>query len=647
MKFLTTLLLLCVALIASAQSDNQATYSNAQNELNKRHYTQARSLCNKIIGTGDSKYSAKCQSLLRQIAEMESEEKVINEISRAQKSDYISVPSMVCLPYGTTTQEVSVKASGNWNAHSKDAWIKTKTSKRNLTITAVEQNLTTKKKTSVITVECGEVTRTITVEQEGAPELLEYKSKYLKVPYNGGQFIVDINTNTKWKVDYADWYKAFPLNKDSTKMVITIDKNTKNEDRNGTIMIKSDGGTVYDEMEIYQYANESKIFAVVDSIIQFRASGDTIYVPVISDNPTWTESDRPSWCMAEKICIDTLRLIVTPNENFFMREGFVNIKSNNRVAGIFIRQDASDFPDYMTEKILGGRNVSVGITAGYKMPFVNSTSSGAYTGSVINYSLGDRRENVNYSKMVGYTLGLISDFRLFKNWYVKTEIDFSHLQYTNSFTGNVHRYFNQLVNTVYEGVFQNSFQEDYKFNYLSIPVLASYRLVFDNKHSLHIDIGPAIDYALSGKMKFAGNSSSDDVYPHTVIYNQVGPVSGNRSSVYMRYTGEVDLFSRKVTCETSSTTNGLIKDQQNDYDIEASPYNRVSFGLKSGLTYEYLGWQLGLVYTHMLNDMSNNNFWESERMPIFGQTGDVMMAGYKHRINTIEVKLCYIFRYKK
>ena len=281
------------------------------------------------------------------------------------------------------------------------------------------------------------------------------------------------------------------------------------------------------------------------------------------------------------------------------------------------------------------------------MPFVNSTSSGTYTGSVINYSLGNSNEDVNYSSQTGFTIGAVLDLRVYKNWYIKTGVDYTHLQYTNSFNADVDRSVAQGFNVVYQGTFQNTFKEKYKFDFISIPVLASYRFVFDKRNNLQVDLGPVLNFAVSGKMKFEGNSNSDNVFPHSVIYGETGPIIGNRSSEYMRYTGEMNLFDTKVTNTTTSSVGGMSKDYLNEYTAVAAPYNRVSLGLRVGATYEYAGIQVGVAYTHMVTNIANDSFWNSGRLPIFGQTSDVLMAGYKHRINTLELKVGYIFRYKK
>lgn len=649
---LKTLLLLFIASIVTQQliaQECKEFFAKAESYSKKGQYKQAIEWYKKSKDCGDATYRNKS---MRKINDLEERLKDRNAVktnkSGSKKQPYIIVPSLVFLPAGTEEQTITVESSGQWGARGRSDLIKVaKKNSKTLTISSVSENTTTKPRRSSVTVECGEVTRTITVEQDGVPEVLEYKSKYMNVPFEGGRFVIDLNTNTKWKVDYADWYKVVSDENDSTRMVILIDKNTKNEDRNGIIVVRSESGDTFDEMEVHQYANESKIFAAVDSIIQFRAIGDTVYVPIISDNLTWTESDRPSWCMAKKLNPDTLMVIVGKNENYLYREGFVNIKSNDRVTGIWIRQEASDLPDYMSKKVMGGRNISFGLTAGYVIPSANSTSSGSYTGSVINYSLGNNNENVNYSSQNGFSVGAVADLRIYKNWYVKTGLDYTHIQYTNSFHADVERYVDQGFNVVYKGVFQNAFKEKYKYDFISIPILASYRFVFDKRNNLHVDLGPVVNMALSGKMSFEGNSNSDNVFPYSVVYGDIGPVIGNRSSEYTRYTGEMNLFDTKVTNTTTSSLGGISKDFLNEYTATAAPYNRISLGLRIGATYEYAGIQIGLTYTHMLTNMANDSFWNSGRLPIFGSTSDVLMAGYKHRINALEIKVGYIFRYKK
>ena len=61
---------------------------------------------------------------------------------------------------------------------------------------------------------------------------------------------------------------------------------------------------------------------------------------------------------------------------------------------------ATSFADSLFfNRELGGRKISFGINVGYVMPFASASSGGGFTGSAINYSLGNERENADYKKL--------------------------------------------------------------------------------------------------------------------------------------------------------------------------------------------------------------------------------------------------------
>lgn len=626
-------------------------FDKAQTERDKGNYDKAINYAKKALNCGNEKYqrmsSAMIGDLKCMISEKESAKAQHSHMASesSESSSYIIVPSIIFLPHGTEEKVMRIESSTDWKAECDPAIVRVrKVDKKTLSISFVEENVSTTPRRAEVEIECGKLVRTITIEQDGAPEVLEYKSQYMNVPYEGGRFIVGMNTNTRWTATNADWYKAMPLDGDSTRMVIVVDKNVRNEDRNGSIFVRSLSGEAYAEMELHQFANESRIFTPVDSIIRVKAEGDTLYVPIISDNPSWTESDRPSWTFAQKVNADTLKIIVAPNEGFSVRPGFVNIKSGDRVTGICIEQAALTSSWQTQSKVLEGRNVSFGFMAGYAQPVLSCLSSGTYTGSMLNYGLGTKEENLNLSKVMGYTIGVFADLRIHRNWYVKSGVEYSFMRYSHNFTGDVQRYFNQVVNTVYEGVFHNTFEERYSYHIVNIPLLASYRLVFDRRQCLHIDLGPVLQFGLSARMAFDGNSSSDDVYPHTLVFNQMGPVSGGRVSEYTRFSGDMSLYSTKVGATTTSSTGGMSKDYLNGYTVIASPMHRINAGLRVGVHHEFAGLQIGVCYTQMLTNMANNRFWQSERLPVFGQPAETLMAGYRQHMGILEVKLGYVFR---
>ena len=569
-QMIKQLFLFCIAvtytcsLVAQECKEN---FNKGEECRKKGNYPKAIDFYTRSRDCGDVKYKNKSAAMIREVSNLMNQKETVKNTPNSKKTEYIIVPSLIYLPPGTEEQTIKVESSGDWGIKGKKGIINvSKKNSKTLTVSSISENTSTKPIKSSVTIECGEVTKTITIEQDGIPEVLEYQSKYMNVPYTKGRYIVELNTNTKWTAKDADWYKVTPLNNDSTRMVITIDKNTKNEYRDGTVVVCSESGSTYDELEIHQYANESRIFSPIDSIIHLTAKGDTVYVPIISDNSDWTPSDRPSWCEPYKVNKNTLRVIVVPNNEYLPREGFVNFKSNDRVSGVWIKQDAFEMKP-TTIKTLGGRDISFGLTAGYVMPFVNSTSSGTYTGSVINYSLGNSNEDVNYSSETGFTVGAIVDLRIHKNWYIKTGVDYTHLQYTNSFDANVVRAVNQGFNATYYGTFENTFKEKYKFDVISIPVLASYRFVFDKWNNLQVDLGPVVSFALSGKMSFDGNSRSGNLK----LYNSFTGETGEASPMSNLYTGEMNLYDTKMANTSTSSYGGITRDFLKDKVAIAAP----------------------------------------------------------------------------
>lgn len=298
--------------------------------------------------------------------------------------------------------------------------------------------------------------------------------------------------------------------------------------------------------------------------------------------------------------------------------------------------------------LLGGRDISFGVHAGYVLPFATSSSSGSYTGSPVNYSLGDSRENVSYSSLSGFTAGVSIDFRLYKNFYLLAEVNYTQMKYSNYFKKPIQDAIVQTIgNDVYKGNITNNYEENYKINVIEVPVLASYRFVLNKYSSIHLNLGPYLSYGLSSNMKLSGSSeSSGNVYTkigNTVNYDKPWGTFTNNYHVE----GDFDMYSKKLGyVRTTENTQGISNNQQIEYNFKASPYKKFNYGLRFGAVYELKGFRLGIEYSLMLSNMGNNEFWESSRVPVInGFIGENNMSGYKHRVHSLDIKLGYIFRY--
>lgn len=297
---------------------------------------------------------------------------------------------------------------------------------------------------------------------------------------------------------------------------------------------------------------------------------------------------------------------------------------------------------------MGGRRVSLGVKAGYVMPFVSAKSQGGFTGSMINYGLGNAGEDASYRSQYGFTGGVTLDIRLVKNLYLLTGIDYKYIEYKNHFSN---RYDDVVTRTVgsnaYVGDMESSFTEKYVNHFIELPVQASYRFILTKYSSVHVNAGAYVGYGISSKMKFHGSTDQSGVIYKTYFgeIDYDSPVGSFQSNEI--YNGEFDLYSKgQAFSSVSESGSGLGKEQSREYGFSKSPYKPFNYGLKFGLTYELRGFQLGVNYDLPLSNMANDSFWSSNRIPLSaGMVGDNTMSGYKQRIGALSVTLGYVFRY--
>ena len=311
---------------------------------------------------------------------------------------------------------------------------------------------------------------------------------------------------------------------------------------------------------------------------------------------------------------------------------------------------ATSFADSLFfNRELGGRKISFGINVGYVMPFVSASSGGGFTGSAINYSLGDSREDVDFSSKSGFMAGLFADFKIYKNFYITPAVNFTLFKYKNTFTQpfDAHIVRTTKNDVYYATTHTNNYEERYTQTVLEIPVMASYRFVLTKTGSLHINAGPYISIGLSSKMSFSGSSEYigniyNKNYDNTIdLSSPIGAFSNSE-----RASGEFNMYKKVQTLtKTTETSSSLGYDYELENVFDKSPFKRFNYGLKFGVAYELRGFQLGINYSLQLSNMANDEFWESPRIPLYNQTGENVMSGYKHRIHALEIKLGYVLRY--
>ncbi len=299
-------------------------------------------------------------------------------------------------------------------------------------------------------------------------------------------------------------------------------------------------------------------------------------------------------------------------------------------------------------RVLGGRRLSFGVSGGYVIPMVSATSGGSFTGSVMNYSLGNSDENVDYTSQSGFTFGVFADYRIYKNFYVTLGVNYTQIKYKNSFSKPFYNCV--LLSDGYEatvGDINNNYEEKYTLNMIEVPILASYRFVLTRASSLHLNLGPYFSWGLSAKAKISGSSEySGNLYPIKpnleIDYSQ----SHEKSVGSKHVSGELDLYkSTHSYSGISENTSSVGQGFDTEYRSSESPLKRFNMGLKMGVTYELRAFQLSVNYNLQLTNAAKSGFWEGNRVPLFNQYGENHMSGYEQRMHSLEIKLGYVFRY--
>lgn len=181
---------------------------------------------------------------------------------------------------------------------------------------------------------------------------------------------------------------------------------------------------------------------------------------------------------------------------------------------------------------------------------------------------------------------------------------------------------------------------------LDVPILVSYRIPVTNKSHIRVNAGPVLSLGLSSNLDLSGRINSGNLYCYKIINgvktNERYDYNSYRS--HINYTGSFNLFSHEATLTESSSYDDSLEVGFTDI-MEANPFNRINFGLRFGVGYEYMGISLSVHYQWMVTNTANKNFWEGNRWTILQSHDEYRMRGYSQRNNLLLVSLGYTFRY--
>ncbi len=550
----------------------------------------------------------------------------------------------IVIPYQGGQDVITVDGDGSWTAsvgNSGQGWCKIKREKGKVYVIS-DANENSIDRTCEISISMGGKTKKVKVKNDRAPEVLVPSVENITFPSKGETNTVEVRSNTDWKItDVPGWIIT---SKEDGKITLTAQANDNNQERKADIKIESTSKSVI--INIYQGAGLDHL-AFSKNDLHFGPDGGDEYINVYTDADDWRFGDFPHWCQVSKVADNLIRVHCTPNDPINLnREASVNVTTGKQTLGINVSQEAKPFVAVIPNFGIGGRAISFGISAGYVIPVISTSSGGNYTGSVVNYALGNSAEEASYSVSGGFNIGAFADIRLYKNFYLKAGLEFTHYSYKNEFNKDVERRILQTSQYYLGGPTQNNYKEEYTINQLEIPILASYRLATSRISHVQLNVGPVVYYGLSAKMKLSGNTDTETLHAYKYTNLQYTDQLYNNSTYSSHYagSGELDLYGKHFDY-TETYTMGNNADITKSYDLDSSPLNRLNFGIRMGVAFEYAGVSLGLEYNLMLTNMADKKFWESDRLTIFDQTPGTVMSGYKQRNSYFGIKLGYTFRY--
>lgn len=625
------------ALPSSAQSC-KSLYLEANKLVQVGKLVKAKDKYQQVVSCGEGFYVPDSKNKIKWIERV---------MAKPNKSKPFSVSdNEITIPYQGGQDVVTVDGDGFWTAsvgNSGKEWCKIKKEKGKVCVIS-SANEKSAGRSCVITISMGGKSKKVTVKNEGAPEILVPAVESVTFPSKGESNTVEIRSNTDWKVtDSPGWVVT---DKEDGKITLTAKANDNSKERKADVKIESTSKAVV--INIYQGAGlDSLAFSKND--LKFGPEGGDEYINVYTDADDWRFGDFPHWCQVSRVADNILKIHCTPNEPINLgREASVNVTTGKQTLGINVSQEAKPFVAVVPNIGIGGRAISFGVSAGYVIPVISTSSGGNFTGSMVNYALGNNAEEASYSVSGGFNVGAFADIRLYKNFYLKAGAEFTHYSCKNEFSGDVERQIPRTSLYYLGGDTQNSYKEDYTFNQLDIPILASYRIATGKISHVQINLGPVISCGLSAKMKLSGNTDTETLraYKLTNLQHTSNLYDNYTYSMHYTMSGEMNLYGKHFTLSETHTQGNNIWEPKS-YEFDNSPMKRLNFGLRFGAAYEYAGISLEFVYNLLITNMANKKFWEGDRLTIFDQTpsGGVVMSGYKQRNNYLAIKIAYTFRY--
>ena len=553
--------------------------------------------------------------------------------------------------FGVSKKLVKISANGGndnvvvsngkiWTVTSNEDWCKVQQNNNTFSVVCLPNESIVERR-AIVTVTSGNENQITEIVQSAGVERLAVTTADITFAARGNEVNIEVTSNTEWL--YSGIPSWCEVTQEGNQLKIKATPNNTAEKRSGSILVNS--RTKELKIPLVQLASNEGL-EVSTKTLTFGYAGGSDEIKIYGSAGDWMIEKFPEWCLATKKNDYTVSIECIKNSTTKSLEGAILIRSgNNQQVGIKVLQNAGVPSSEISisidtdSKIVGGKNISFGISAGFIIPSFSIGASSDYLGSAVNYAYDAEIEKAKYSSGTGFTIGLIADIRLVKNLYLQTGLNFTTFSMENKFKGEFSDEIEMSNTTYVQGTAYDNFTEKYNLNYIEIPFLLSYRFKLSETVNWQLNAGPYIGYGISGKCDLNGTTNWPLL---TEYYYSNDNLTGETYEMNCKVTGEFDLFGTTGSRKDSYTT-GQMSVYDYDYDFDAAPFKKLNAGLSFGTSIEFSGFNLGISYDMGLTNIANDDYWTSDRFEISDYQGN-KIEDYKHKINRFQIKLAYIFR---
>jgi hypothetical protein len=242
-------------------------------------------------------------------------------------------------------------ANVNWTISVDATWLGVNpasgSTSQTITITTTEENPATSSRNATITITGGEITRTISVTQDGAP-LLEVSPSGINLSWqNGSSSTINITSaNVNWIVSGTpSWISANPLSGsgNQTLTVTASSDNPTSSQRSASFTIS--GGGITRTVSVSQ--DGAPLLEVSTTTLNLgNQSGSNGTFTITSANNSWSISDDATWFSASPVSGSSTQTITvttsSENTSTVARQGTITVTDGTLTRTVAVSQQGAD-----------------------------------------------------------------------------------------------------------------------------------------------------------------------------------------------------------------------------------------------------------------------------------------------------------------